>query len=48
MQKIEKLTPEQEVQMIEFREEWRKIGLSTERIDKEKTKECSYPCKPRS
>ena len=35
--KIEKLTTEQEKQMVEFREEWRSHGLSTQRIDKEKT-----------
>jgi hypothetical protein len=38
--KIEKLTAEQESQMIQFREEWRKIGLSTERIDKKTTVKC--------
>src|SRR5579872_5661979 len=37
--KLEKLTSEQESQMVAFREEWRKTALSTERIDKEKTKE---------
>ena len=37
--KIESLTPKQESQMIQFREECRAIGLSTERVDKEKTKE---------
>jgi len=35
-EKITQLTPEQEAQMIDFREEWRKHGLSTEPIDKEK------------
>jgi hypothetical protein len=39
MSKIESLTPEQEKQMILFREEWRAHGLSTERVDKDKTKE---------
>lgn len=33
------MTTEQENQMVQFREEWRKYGLSTERIDKETTKE---------
>src|SRR6185369_11841976 len=37
--KLEKLTPEQELQMISFREECRKRGLSTERVNKEQTKE---------
>lgn len=35
---IEKLTKEQEIQLISFREEWRKHGLSCERIDKETSK----------
>ena len=38
--KIDKLTQEQEAQLIQFREEWRKHGLSCERIDKETTKRC--------
>lgn len=29
MTKIDKLTPEQEAKLIEFRDEWRKIGLAT-------------------
>ena len=40
MIKIESLTKEQEIQLIEFREEWRKHALSCERIDKEATKNC--------
>lgn len=39
MEKIEKLTPEQEIKMVEFREEWRKHGLSTEVVDVETTKQ---------
>ena len=38
MKKIEKLTAGQEREMIKFREEWRKIGLSCEPVDKERTK----------
>ena len=37
--RIDKLTKKQEKELIEFREEWRKIGTSTERIDKKSTKE---------
>jgi hypothetical protein len=33
MKKIESLTPEQEQQMIEFREEWRAIGLQSGPVD---------------
>ena len=33
MEKINKLTPEQERMMIEFREEWRAIGLKTGPVD---------------
>jgi hypothetical protein len=29
MEKIEKLTAKQRQQLIEFREEWRQVGLST-------------------
>ena len=36
--KIEKLTKKQEASIIPFREKWRAIGLSTERVDKENTK----------
>jgi hypothetical protein len=39
MAKIEALTKEQERQMYQFREEWRKIALSTEPIDTIQTKE---------
>lgn len=33
---ISELTPEQEALILVYREKWRKIALSTERIDKEK------------
>lgn len=36
MSLIEKLTPEQAALIPIYREKWRKIALSTERIDKEK------------
>ncbi|PHJ61452.1 hypothetical protein VF14_23575 [Nostoc linckia z18] len=36
---IEKLTPEQEALIPVYREKWRKIALSTERIDREKAAE---------
>jgi hypothetical protein len=36
MSLIEKLTPQQEALIPIYREKWRKIALSTERIDKEK------------
>lgn len=36
---IEKLTPEQEALIPVYREKWRKIGLSTEPIDREKATE---------
>ncbi|MBD2497951.1 DUF6745 domain-containing protein [Nostoc sp. FACHB-280] len=36
MSQIEKLTPEQEVLIPVYREKWRQIALSTERIDREK------------
>lgn len=38
-QKIEKLTPEQEALVPVYREKWRKIALSTERIDRDKATE---------
>jgi len=34
--KIEKLTPQQESKLIEYRDKWLKIGLSTDKCDKEK------------
>jgi len=39
MSLIEKLTPEQEALIPVYRERWRKIALSTERIDREKAAE---------
>ncbi|MEH1873960.1 DUF6745 domain-containing protein [Nostoc sp.] len=39
MSLIEKLTPEQEALIPVYREKWRAIALSTERIDKEKAEE---------
>jgi hypothetical protein len=36
IKKIEKLTPEQEAYLPVFRDEWIKIGLSTERVDKDR------------
>ncbi|MBE9208106.1 hypothetical protein IQ244_16545 [Nostoc sp. LEGE 06077] len=39
MSLIEKLTPEQEALIPVYREKWRKIALSTERIDREKAAE---------
>ncbi|MCC5660642.1 hypothetical protein LC608_27415 [Nostoc sp. XA010] len=39
MSLIEKLTPEQEALIPVYREKWRAIALSTERIDKEKAAE---------
>jgi hypothetical protein len=39
MSLIEKLTPEQEALIAVYREKWRKIALSTERIDREKAAE---------
>ena len=33
MSKITKLTPEQEAKMVEYRDKWLAIGLSTERVD---------------
>ncbi|WP_225912546.1 hypothetical protein [Nostoc flagelliforme] len=36
MSLIEKLTPEQEALILVYREKWRAIALSTERIDREK------------
>jgi hypothetical protein len=33
MKKIENLTPRQESQLVEFREEWRKIGITSGRVD---------------
>lgn len=39
MSLIEKLTPEQEALISVYREKWRAIALSTERIDKEKAAE---------
>ena len=33
--KIESLTPEQEAQLDVYRDKWIKIGLSTERVDRE-------------
>lgn len=38
-QKITKLTPEQEALIPVYREKWRAIALSTERIDRQKTAE---------
>lgn len=37
--KIEKLTPEQEARMPEFRDKWLNIGLSTEKLDQDKARE---------
>src|SRR3990167_7579822 len=37
--KLDKITPEQENQMIAFREEWRQVGINCDPVDKEKTKE---------
>lgn len=37
MSQIEKLTPEQEALIPVYREKWQKIGLSTERLDCERT-----------
>lgn len=34
--RIEQLTPEQEILIPVYQEKWRKIALSTERIDREK------------
>lgn len=39
MSLIEKLTPEQEALIPVYREKWRAIALSTERIDREKAAE---------
>ncbi|BAY19684.1 hypothetical protein NIES21_55490 [Anabaenopsis circularis NIES-21] len=39
MSLIEKLTPEQEALIVVYREKWRKIALSNERIDREKAAE---------
>ncbi|BAY75650.1 hypothetical protein NIES25_20970 [Nostoc linckia NIES-25] len=39
MSLIEKLTPEQEALIPVYREKWRAIALSTERIDREKAVE---------
>ncbi|MFS0519098.1 hypothetical protein ACEYW6_30990 [Nostoc sp. UIC 10607] len=39
MSLIEKLTPEQEALIPVYRQKWRAIALSTERIDKEKVEE---------
>ncbi|MEH2467490.1 hypothetical protein [Nostoc sp.] len=39
MSLIEKLTPEQEALIPVYRQKWRAIALSTERIDKEKAAE---------
>jgi hypothetical protein len=39
MSLIEKLTPEQEALIPVYREKWRAIALSTERIDREKATE---------
>jgi len=39
MSQIDKLTPEQEVLIPVYREKWRKVALSTERIDREKAAE---------
>lgn len=39
MSLIEKLTPEQEALIPVYREKWRKIAFSTERIDREKVTE---------
>lgn len=38
-EKIDKLTPEQEDKLVEFRDEWLAIGRSTEPLDREKAKE---------
>ncbi|MEH2447937.1 MAG: DUF6745 domain-containing protein [Nostoc sp.] len=37
MSLIEKLTPEEEALILVYQEKWRKIALSTERIDREKS-----------
>ncbi len=39
--KIEKLTPEQEARIPEYRDKWLKIGLSTEPLDFDKAKEAA-------
>ena len=39
MSLIEKLTPEQEALIPVYRQKWRAIALSTERIDREKAAE---------
>ena len=38
MSKLDKLSPEQELQLVKFREEWYKHGISTEVVDVETTK----------
>jgi hypothetical protein len=51
--KIERLTPEQEALLPEYRDKWRKIALSTEPIDRQQATEaikalcCNWQTKTR-